>query len=154
MKLDAIHHAYEGTERLKCKGEPLAKGQDGKKKPFKPNSNSVPKIYKESWWKIKEFSKKFCKCCEDYGGTKNTHNTKEYRKYDCKGTLLESYGKSKPNGGDCTNQKPRGNFDLRSFAQTLGKEIVEISHHIKERAWEHGRYHRHDVSASDNSSSF
>ena len=74
--------------------------------------------------------------------------------YNYKGTLIESYGKSKPNEGDRKNQKPRQNFDLRSFAQALGKEIAKISHHSKRRKQEHGRHHGCDVSASNDSSSF
>ena len=69
-KLKAVHRACEGTKILKRKGEPLASGQDGKKKPFKPSSNFASKKDKESWSKNREFSKKLCKHCEEHGGHK------------------------------------------------------------------------------------
>ena len=104
----------------------MTSGQDGKEKPFKPNTNFVPKKDKESWGKSREFSKKFCKRCEDFEGAKTTHNTKDCRKYDYKGKLLESYGKSRPNGGNRNNQKPCGKIDSRSFAQALAREFSKI----------------------------
>ena len=84
--------------------------------------------------KKKEFSKKFCQRCEEHGGAQTTHNTKECRKYDEKGKLLDSFGQSQRNGGNHTNKKPREKFDPRYFVQMLGKDIAK--NNKKEKAQE------------------
>ena len=58
-----------------------------------------------------------------------THNTKEYRKYDEKGKLLDSFGWSQRNRGNHTNKKPREKFDSRSFVQMLSKDIARDRRH-------------------------
>ena len=119
------------------------------RKKFQPNNNDLPRKSNETG-KKNEFSKKFCQRCEEHGGAQMTHNTKECRKYNEKGKLLDSFGRSQQNGGNNTNKKPRGKFDSRSFVQMLGKEIAKNNKKNKK----HKRDRRHSGSSvsSDDSS--
>jgi len=118
-KLEAICRACEGTKLLKHRAETVANGQDAKKKPFKPAGSSQPKKDKKSWGKSREYSKKFCKGCNEHGGAETTHDTKDCKKYDTKGDRMVSFGRPNKNGGNRRNVRPHGNFDKKSFAQSL-----------------------------------
>ena len=133
---------------LEHKNDVLTSGQDGKKTPFKPSTNFVPKKNNETWDKSREFSKKLCKRCENYGCTKTTHNSKD----DSKGKLLDTFGKSRSNGGDHNNQKPRRKFDLHLLAQAMGGEFAKILHHSKKHKQEYSRHSGYSVLSSDSSS--
>ena len=148
-KLEAISRVVEGTKQQKRKGEAFSSDKSGKKKKFQPNNNNMPKKNNETG-KKKEFSKKFCQRCEEHGGAQTTHNTKECRKYDEKGKLLDSFGRSQRNGGNNTNKKPREKFDSRSFVQMLSKEIAKNNKKSKKR--KRSRRHSGSSASSDDSS--
>ena len=155
MKLEAIRCACGGgTKLLKRKAETLANGQDTKKNPFKPAGSSQPQKDKKAWGKSREYSKKFCKRCNEHGGAETTHDTKDCKKYDTKGDRMVSFGKPIKNGGDCRNVRPHEIFDKKSFAQSLGTEMAKISFQAKKCKRDNSRHHGHDVSDSGNTSSF
>ena len=79
-KLEAIRRACEGTKLLKRKAETLANGQDTKKKPSKSAGSSQSQKDKKAWGKSREYSKKFCKRCNEDGGAGTTHDTKDCKK--------------------------------------------------------------------------
>ena len=79
-----------------------------------------------------------------------TQNTKECRKYDDKGKLLDSFGRNKQNGGNHNNKRPHEKFDPRSFVQMLGKEIAKNNKKSKKHKRDH-RHSRSSVSSNDSS---
>ena len=102
-KLEAIHRACEGTKLLQRKAETVTNSQDTEKKPFKPAGPSQPEKDMKSWGKRREYSKKFCKCCNEHGGAETTHDTKDYKKYNTKGDRMVSFGRPNKNRGDRRN---------------------------------------------------
>ena len=117
-KLEAIFRACEGTKHLKHKAETVANGHGSKKNPLRPGGSSQPQKDNKSWGKSREYSKKFCKCCNEHGGAETTHDTKDCNKYDTKGEHMVSFDRLNKNRGDHRNVRPH-NFLIRTRSRNL-----------------------------------